>query len=135
VATSRTLPGPPVPAVRRGGADAAMRRLLRVPPPGTHPVPRTAAQRAFSASMVVSGLRCLLTYVVFPFVAPALGVAAGVGPVVGLVIGVLAVASNVVSARRFWLAEHPRRWLFTAVAGAVIVLVAILMVQDLAELV
>lgn len=85
--------------------------------------------------MAVSGLRCLLTYVVLPFVAPAVGLAAGVGPVLGLLIGVAAIASNVASARRFWLAEHPRRWAFTGLATAVVVLVAILMVQDVTELV
>src|SRR5918999_1427721 len=87
VATSRTLERRPAPRpLRRGGAGRAMRRLLRVPPAGTRVVPRTAAQRAFSTSMVVSGLRCLLTYVVLHFVAPAVGFAAGIGPVLGLVV-------------------------------------------------
>ncbi|CAN5631504.1 hypothetical protein BH18ACT1_BH18ACT1_14910 [soil metagenome] len=111
-----------------------MRRLLRVPPPGSHAAGQAAARRAFSTSMAVSALRCLLTYVVLPFVAPAVGLAAGVGPALGLLIGAVAIASNVASARRFWLAEHPRRWAFTAVAAAVIVLVSVLMLQDLTEL-
>ena len=94
-----------------------------------------AAHRAFSTSILVSGTRCLLTYVVFPFLAPALGLATGVGPAIGLVIGVVAIAANVASARRFWAAEHPRRWTFTAVAAAVIVLLCVLVVQDVADLV
>jgi len=112
-----------------------MRRLLRLPPSGARPVPDGAAHRAFSTSILVSGTRCLLTYVVFPFLAPALGLAAGVGPAIGLVIGVVAIGANVASARRFWAAEHPRRWAFTAVAASVIVLLCVLVVRDVADLV
>ena len=33
------------------------------------------AERVFSKSVVISGIRCLLTYIVFPFVAPLVGIA------------------------------------------------------------
>ena len=90
--------------------------------------------KAFSTSILVSAIRCTLTYVVFPFVAPALGWATGVGPWLGIVIGAVAITSNVVSIRRFWLADHKRRWVFTAVSLSVIVLLLVLMVEDFAEL-
>jgi ABC-type iron transport system FetAB permease component len=123
------------PPSRHGGADAAMRRLLRVPPAGPPGSTAASARRAFSTSIVVSGIRCLLTYVVLPFVAPALGLAAGVGPALGIVIGLVAIVANVASARRFWRANHPRRWAFTAIAFGVIVLLLVLLVQDVAELI
>lgn len=92
------------------------------------------AQRAFSTSILVSATRCLLTYVLLPFVAPALGVAGGVGPVAGMAIGLVAVAANVVSIRRFWLLRHRWRWAYTAIGGAVIGLLAVLLARDLAAL-
>lgn len=118
---------------QQGRADAAMRRLLRIPDESR----RTAgsdAQRAFTTSVLVSATRCLLTYVVLPFVAPAVGFAAGVGPWVGIPLSVVAVAANVVSIRRFWYVEHPRRWLYTAIGVAVIALLVVLLGQDVAEL-
>jgi len=119
-------------AARRTPADATMRRLLRIPE-GRSSTKRSA-QRAFSTSMVISGLRCLLTYIVLPFVAPALGLAAGVGPALGLVIGVVAIAANVATVRRFWAADHRRRWAFTAISVAVVTLLVALLVADLVAL-
>jgi hypothetical protein len=84
--------------------------------------------------MAISGTRCLLTYIVLPFVAPALGLAAGVGPGLGIVIGVVAIAANVATVRRFWAANHRRRWAFTAISGAVVTLLVILLVADLVAL-
>ena len=117
----------------RPAADVAMRRLLRVPD-----VPRKkppSANRAFSTSIVVSAVRCLLTYVLLPFVAPLIGFASGVGPWIGIPLSVLAVVFNVVSIRRFWLLDHRWRWGYTLIGSSVIVLVVILMVSDVAALV
>ena len=49
------------------------------------------AARLFSLSIVISGTRCLLTYIVFPWVLPVLGIAGGVGPAVGVIVGVVAI--------------------------------------------
>jgi len=123
------------PAVRgRPPADRAMRRLLRVDDRGPR---RSGAelQQAFSASILVSATRCLLTYVFLPFVAPAVGVAAGVGPWIGLPLGAVAIAANIATMRRFWAADHRWRWAYTAVGAGVIVLLVVLMAGDVAELV
>jgi multisubunit Na+/H+ antiporter MnhB subunit len=116
----------------RSPADATMRRLLRIPEGRS--ATTTSAQRAFSTSMVISGTRCLLTYIVLPFVAPALGLAAGVGPALGAVIGLVAIAANVATVRRFWAADHRRRWTFTAISAAVVTLLVALLVADLVAL-
>lgn len=93
-----------------------------------------AAQRTFSISIVVSAVRCLLTYVVLPFVTPFLGLASGVGPVLGIVIGVVAIVANVVSIRRFWRARHPWRKPVTVVHVGIIALVSVLIGIDVADL-
>lgn len=117
---------------RRPPADLAVRSLLRIP---DRPTTSTdAAQRAFSRSMLISATRCTLTYVVLPFLAPLLGVAAGVGPVLGLVIGVAAIVSNVVTIRRFWAADHRWRWAYSGLALGVMILVAVLVAGDVAAL-
>jgi hypothetical protein len=94
-----------------------------------------AARRAFSTSILISATRCLLTYIVLPFVAPALGIAADVGPGLGIAIGLVAIGSNVLTIRRFHRADHRWRWGYTAIALAVIGMLSVLMVQDVATLV
>ena len=66
------------------------------------PAAQAEAQRAFNMSIIVSGIRCTLAYVVLPFVTPFLGLAPGVGPAIGIPIAVVAIVANVVSLRRFW---------------------------------
>ncbi len=117
----------------RPAADVFMRRLLRVPDVPTKRPP--SANRAFSTSILVSAVRCLLTYVLLPFVAPLVGFASGVGPWIGIPLSVLAIVFNVVSIRRFWLLDHKWRWGYTFIGSSVIVLVTVLLVSDLAALV
>ena len=117
----------------RPAADVAMRRLLRIPDGRT--ATEGAAQRAFSTSVLVSAVRCILTYLVLPFVAPALGLATGVGPAIGIPIGVVAIACNVMTIRRFWAADHRWRWAYTALALTVIALLLVLMARDVVTLV
>lgn len=100
------------------------------PAPGADP-----ATKAFSVSILISGIRCVLTYVVFPWVLPFLGFAGGVGPVVGLVVGTIAIGFNIASIRRFWVADHRWKWPITVLNSSVIVLLLILLGLDLAELI
>ena len=95
---------------------------------------RQVAERRFSQSMIVSGTRCLLAYVVFPYVIPVLGLADVVGPAVGVAIGVVAVVFNVVSIRRFWRVNHRLKWALSTVNVAVIGLMCYLAAGDIAEL-
>ena len=92
------------------------------------------ATRTFSISMVISGVRCVLAYVVFPWLLPVLGVTGGVGPGVGLAIGTVAIGFNVWSIFRFWRADHRLKWLVVPINVAVIVLLLILVSFDVADL-
>ena len=62
------------------------------------------------------------------------GVASGVGPAIGLVIGVLALIAIVYSIRRFWRADHPKRWHYTVFASVIIGFLIYLSVKDIIEL-
>jgi hypothetical protein len=125
----------PAAAVQsRPPADAFMRRLLRVPdqrPPGTK---RPDVHKAFSTSIMISAARCVLTYIVLPFIAPAVGFAKGFGPWIGIPTGVVAIFFNYKSIRRFWLADHKWRWAYTAIGSSVIVLLLVLITHDLVDL-
>lgn len=92
------------------------------------------AEQGFSRSIMISGIRCTLTYVVLPFIAPWVGLAPGVGPVVGLAIGVVAIAANLFSIRRFWRADHRWKIQATCLHAGVLTLLAILMVLDIQQL-
>lgn len=125
--------GPGV-AGERSRADLIARRLLRIPDLAA-PVSAARAQSTFQKSMLISATRCTLTYVVFPFLMPAIGFATGVGPWIGLLIGTVAIVCDVFTVRRFFVADHKWRWPFTAVASSVIVLLAVLLVQDISHIV
>ena len=98
------------------------------------PVPTDTPERTFSLSIVVSAIRCTLTYVIFPWVLPLLGVAGGVGPGIGLVIGTIAIVANIASIRRFWAADHRWKVPITVLNGGIIILLTILVVIDLNDL-
>ncbi|MGO9335081.1 MAG: hypothetical protein ACLQCU_13725 [Acidimicrobiales bacterium] len=115
-------------------ADLVMRRVLRIPE-GPPSADEASAHRIFSASIMLSGLRCLLGYVVLPILTPVLGVAAGAGPEIGLPIGLIALVFDVRGIRRFWLANHRWRWPITALYSVVIVLVTTLVISDIVHIV
>lgn len=95
----------------------------------------SAAEAGFSKSIVISGIRCAITYVIIPFVTPFIGLAPGVGPVIGLVVGAVAIAANIWSIRRFWRANHKYKKPVTVLHIAVLGLLAVLMYLDIAALV
>ena len=127
-------PAPPAPAGRplehTTPADLRMRRLLRLPLDAPR-ASEASARALVERSLVISMVRCLLTYIVLPFVAPLLGVGLGVAPVVGLVVGLVAIVANVASVRRFWRADHRARWGYTAFGTAMIAFLVWLVVRDL----
>jgi len=134
---STTADRPPLqsetaPAVESTKADRFMRRLLRLPEGQTST--SAEARSAFQKSLFISTCRCLLMYIVFPFVLPAVGIARGVGPFIGVVIGALAIVSIVYSIRRFWRANHAKRWAYTIFGTVIIGFLVFLAVKDIATI-
>ncbi|MEQ8840873.1 MAG: hypothetical protein RIB98_07825 [Acidimicrobiales bacterium] len=102
--------------------------------PSTISNDEVAAERAFSKSIAVSAIRCTLTYVLIPFVFPVIGFGSGVGPWIGVPIGLAAIVANIVSIRRFHLADHKWKWPMTAINTSIIGLLVVLVVNDLTNL-
>jgi hypothetical protein len=128
--TPPTTPSEPV----RSAADKVMRRILFLDVNAAKATP-DEARKAFQTSILVATVRCLLMYIVFPFVLPALGLAAGVGPAIGLPIGIAAIVAITMSVRRFWRADHSKRWHYTVIGTTVIVFLSVLVVRDFIDLV
>jgi hypothetical protein len=109
-----------------------MRRVLRIPDDG----PRGSimgAQNALSGSLAISGIRCIITYILLPLMGPVLGLG-GIGPVLGLTLGAVSVVFIVMSMRRFFAADHKWRWGYASVGMALIVLVVVQSAFDIAHL-
>ncbi len=117
----------------RTPADVRMRRFLRVPDDGARASARSA-EKAFSTSVFISGVRCLLTYLILPVLGPIVGLAGSVGPVVGLAVGAVSMVAIVASMRRFFRADHRWRWRYAAIAGTILVFLVVQAVIDIAHL-
>jgi hypothetical protein len=99
---------------------------------GNYPqVSAVGAQRAFNTAILISGIRCLIAYILLPFAAPFLNLAPGVGPWLGVGIGVVAIVANGFSIRRFSRSSHRLRKPVIAINIAVIVFMLVLMAIDL----
>jgi hypothetical protein len=120
--------------VHRTRADLVVRRLLRIPDE-TVDLNDANTYRVFQRSMGISAVRCTLTYVVFPFVLPALNFAKGYGPWIGFVIGSIALVCDTFAIRRFFAVDHKYRWHFSAIAFAIMCLLTVLLVQDISHIV
>ncbi|MDG2113595.1 MAG: hypothetical protein P8N02_13395 [Actinomycetota bacterium] len=90
--------------------------------------------RTFSVSILVSAVRCMLTYVILPFVLPFVGLSSSIGPAIGLVVGAVAIVANVWSVRRFWKVDHRLTWPVSVLSAGILVLLVVLVVNDIVDL-
>jgi hypothetical protein len=117
--------------LRRSPADRFARWALRV----QDPADGQDVHNIFSASMALSGTRCLLSYIVLPLLTPWLGALPFIGPAIGIPVGVLALVFDVRAMRRFFQADHRWRWVAAFVYLAVMIMVATLVFRDISHLV
>lgn len=118
---------------QRPRADRFMRSLLRIEG-GAQPGAVFGAQKAMRSSILVSAVRCTITYLLVPLLTPVVGVLDLVAAPVSLVLCAVAVVMSTRSMRRFWLADHPKRWHYTALVLVVWAFLAVALVRDVAQL-
>lgn len=133
--TEAVAPTRPVAASTRSVPDRVMRRLLRVTEAPATKSNDAAAHRAFRTSVAISGLRCLITYLLVPIVIPLVNVAGVVAAPIGIALCAIAVVNGVISLRRFWSANHRLKWVYTWFMVAVFVILTIALVADINRLV
>lgn len=119
---------------RHSSADQFMRRLLRV---SGDPVPGAVfdAQNKLRSSIIISGIRCIITYLLVPIVTPFISFLGAVAAPVSIALSLVAIGFGYNSLRRFWLADHRLRWRYTAFIAVVFVLLVVGIALDVAHLV
>lgn len=132
--TATPMTSPQLEEVERSQADRIARQILRLPVDA----PKQSifnVEDTFGKSIAVSAIRCLVTYVFLPLLAPFLGGFGFVGPVLGLLLGAVSTVAIVFSMRRFFAADHKWRWAYSAVGVAILIMLIISAVVDISNLV
>jgi hypothetical protein len=116
--------------------DAVIGRVLMVgPPPAVASAADSApAERALSFSLIFSGVRCTVQYVLLPIILPIFGYVGNLPFGIIALIDLFALCSVLYSLRRFWQIRHPRRWEFLAFALVVVGAVSLFLWYDLRQL-
>lgn len=120
--------------VERSAADRFMRRLLRISEIQRTPRTEREAHRGFRVSMVVSGVRCLISYLLIPILVPIVGFAGILAAPIGIALCIVAGVNGVFSVRRFWVSDHRMRWMYTWFIAFIFVVLAIALVTDIMRL-
>ncbi len=120
--------------VTRPAADQWMRRLLRIQGDAV-PGAVFDAQNKLRSSIIISGIRCVITYLLVPIVTPIIGFMGAVAAPVSIALSVLAIVLGYNSMRRFWLADHRLRWRYTLFIVVVWALLVVGIGFDVAHLV
>ena len=112
----------------RSRADELARRLLRI----DTEVP--GALVPMKGSLLLSAVRCIITYVLIPLLVPLFGWLTPLAAPISFVLTIIAGAMAITSLRRVWAAEWSHRWAYTAFAIVVLLALAGLLVVDVLAL-
>jgi hypothetical protein len=119
--------------------DHFVGQVLFVKPPDARPSTMhegklQAAENAMSLSFLFVGMRCILQYVVLPFVLPVLGITGIFSTYITFGINVVAIVALIVSVRHLWQINYSRRWQYLLVGSAALVFLVIFAVVDILKL-
>lgn len=135
--TTVTQPEVELPAItrERPHADQFMRKLLRVNDIGSSQKSEKTAHRNLQLAMVISGVRCIITYLFIPIAVPIIGLSGIVSAPIGIALSAIAVITGISSLRQFWRSDHQFRWMYSAFIGIIFIILAIAFVADITQLV
>jgi hypothetical protein len=112
----------------RSAADHLARQLLRID--GLEP----RALVSLKGSLLLSAVRCVLTYAVVPAAASIVGWLGVLATPLSLLLVVVAAVMAVNSLRRVWLAEWEHRWAYSAFIAVVLTILSVVIVIDVRTL-
>ena len=117
--------------------DPIVGRLLFVTPEvvADETVPGKKSERVMGFSLAFSAVRCILQYVILPFILPFVGVAASWALGLTMVISVVAMVAMVASVRRMWQIQYSHRWRYMALAVPAFVLLTSFLALDIYNIV
>lgn len=84
---------------------------------------------------MVSGIRCAVTYLLIPILAPIVGLLDTLGAPISIALSSVAMVMSIAGVRRFWIADHRARWSYTTLMGVVLVLLSVAIFIDLSTIV
>lgn len=113
---------------QRSTAERIARAVLRV----ENAEPR--ALMPMKGSLVISAIRCVITYAIIPALAPIISGIGVLATPLSLLLSAVAGVMAVVSLRRVWLADWSGRWGYTVFAVVVLVLLVVVMYFDVQRL-
>lgn len=116
-------------------AENLVYRLLMLDPPAEK-VESTLddaapAERAFGFSLIFSGVRCVLQYVILPFVLPVIGVTIEAAVPLVLAINIVAVFFILYSVRRFWEINYKYKWQYLPLAFVALIILGVFIALDM----
>ena len=114
---------------RGARADRFMRGLLRVGDTvDKHAI--IGARRSTTTALVVSGVRCTITYVLIPILTPVVMLVDTFGPPISIALSSFAIVMGIRGVRRFWIADHRARWSYTTFIVAILVMLCVAIFID-----
>lgn len=93
------------------------------------------ATRAFGLSLLISGMRCTLQYVILPVVLPLIGFATDLALPFVIALDLIALTLLVRSLRYFWRVRHPRRFDMLPLSAVILLIILFSLGFDLWRLV
>lgn len=115
-ASAQSAPVQSAPTQPRSRADRFMLRLLRIRPEEIDRIDMQAlagAHRAFRWAIVVSAVRCIISYVIIPVLIPLLSVMGTLAAPITIALCVVALVNGWLGVRRFWRTDHRGKWGYT----------------------
>lgn len=92
------------------------------------------ARRSTTRAIVVSGIRCTITYLLIPILAPFIAILDTLGPMISIALCLAAIVMGIAGLRRFWLANHISRWSYTAFIAVVVSLLVVAIGIDVSRI-
>ncbi len=92
------------------------------------------ARRSTKAALVISGVRCTITYLLVPVLAPVVGILDTINAPLSIALSIVAISMGISGVRRFWMADHRARWAYTGFIGLVLVLLFVGIAFDVARI-
>lgn len=116
-------------APARGTMDRFVRQVLLIED--------AAPQALFDlrGSLVLSAIRCVITYALVPLLVPVISWAGVLATPVSIALAFVAIVLAVRSLRRVWLADYRHRWAYTAFITVAFALLVTVIVMDVRTLV
>ncbi len=117
-----------VPRSQRSVLDRVVRQALLI---------EDASPRAMfelKGSLVLSAIRCVLTYAVIPLAVPLISWAGVLATPLSLVLSLAAIVLAITSLRRVWMADYRYRWPYTGFILVAVTLLVVVVVLDVRTL-